>query len=601
MAKLPRIREIFNIKNQHSIFIYAVFVGIVSGIVSMLFSWLLHILEYFYNSFHQHRADEYFTFAQKISFLIDHPGSSLMVLLLPAFGGLIAGLIVYLYSRESKGTGTDEMIYAFHNQEGRIDTKVPVFKSLATLFTLPTGGSGGKEGPISFIGAGVGVWIANLARAGARARRTLMLAGTAAGLGAVFKTPLGGALTAAEMVYKEDIESDALIPCFISSVTAYLVYTIYAGTDPFLNVSGITNFHFNEIGYYLALGVLCFSFGYLFIRGFNNAKAFIGRIKMPVYVKPAIGGLLTGAIALLLFEVSGTGSLFLEKTIQGHMPDFFGGALWFELLLSLLIIAFVKIVATTLTIGSGGSAGIFGPSLFIGAMLGAAVGVAAQYFIGPQVSIASFMVVGMGAFYSGVANAPIAGIVMIVEMTGSYILLPPLILVSIFTFILSKQISFYKNQVENRFKSPAHSWEMKSDIIDQILIKNHFPEYRLLAMIRRNATIVEALNLAADIHASDFVVVNDKLKYQGMLTLRSVDYEITKKIADSKVPVSRFMDKSVPFVTPDDKLSKALDVIMRFDVDKVAVVEGEITVGYIRSKDIFDAYTKQLKSKKDHS
>ncbi|MCD6067685.1 MAG: eriC2 [Bacteroidetes bacterium] len=599
--KIKRIKRIVSIKNQHSIFLYAVIVGVLSGIVSMIFSWLLHVLEHFYNSFHTHRADEYFTFPEKINYIFRHPTSSLVVLLLPAFGGLMAGLIVYLYSRDSKGTGTDEMIDAFHNKEGKIDTRIPVFKSLATLFTLPTGGSGGKEGPISFIGAGVGVWVANLAKAGARARRTLMLAGTAAGLGAVFKTPLGGALTAAEMVYKEDIESDALIPCFISSVTAYLVYTMYAGTDPFLNVSGLTKFHFNEMGFYLALGVLCFSFGFLFIKGFNNAKVFIGKIRIPVYVKPAIGGLLTGAIALVLFEVSGTGSLFLEKTIQGHMPDFFGGALWFELLLSLLIVAFVKIVATTLTIGSGGSAGIFGPSLFIGAMLGAAVGIAAQHFIGPQVSVASFMVVGMGAFYSGVANAPIAGIVMIVEMTGSYVLLPPLILVSIFTFILSKQISFYKNQVENRFKSPAHSWEMKNDIIDLILIKNHFPEYRLLAVLKRNTTVVEALNLAGDIHASDFVVVNDKLKYQGMLSLRSVDYETTRKEGNEKIPVSRFMDKSVPYVTPNDQLSKALDVIMRFDVDKVAVVEGEIMVGYIRSKDIFDAYTQQLKQKKDNS
>lgn len=596
-----RVKEIFNIKNQNSIFLYAVIVGVIAGIISSIFAWLLHVLEHFYSSLHTHRADEYLTLKEKINYIFDHPTSSLAVLLLPAFGGLVAGLIVYLFSRDSKGTGTDEMIDAFHNRDGKINTQTPIFKSLATLFTLPTGGSGGKEGPISYIGAGIGVWVANMAKAGARARRTLLLAGTAAGLGAVFKTPLGGALTAAEMVYKEDIESDALIPCFISSVTAYLVYTFYAGTEPFLNVSGLSSFHFSEIIFYLILGVLCFSFGFLFIKGFNDAKAFINRINIPSYIKPAIGGLLTGAIALVIFEVAGTGSSFLESAIHGRMPDFFGGGVWFELLLSLLIIAFVKIVATTLTIGSGGSAGIFGPSLFIGAMLGAAVGVTAKHFLHHDVSIASFMVVGMGAFYSGVANAPIAGIIMIVEMTGSYVLLPPLIIVSIFTFILSKKISFYKNQVDNRFKSPAHSWEMKNDIIDQILIKNHFPEYRLLAVIKRNTTLVEALNLAADIHASDFIVVNDQLKYQGIISLRSVDYEITKKLGETKVPVSRFMDKSVPYVTPDDKLSKALDVVMKFDVDKVAVVEGELTVGYIRSKDIFDAYTQQLKMKKDNS
>jgi len=596
-----KIKELLSIKKPNSIFIYAVFVGVIAGIVSALFAWLLHVLEKFYLSFHQHQDILYTNYNERITFLVNHPSSSLAVVLLPVFGGLVAGLIIYFFSKDSKGTGSDEMIYAFHNNEGKIKTSIPVFKSLATLFTLPTGGSGGKEGPISFIGAGVGVWVANLAKSGARARRTLMLAGTAAGLGSVFKTPLGGALTAAEMVYKEDIETDALIPCFISSVTAYLVYTLYAGSEPFLSVNGLSKFNFDEILFYLFLGILCFSFGFLFIKGFNDARSFIGKITIPNYVKPAIGGLLTGMIALFVFEVSGTGIYFFETTIQGKMPNFFGNNIWFQILLSFLIIAFLKIVATTLTIGSGGSAGIFGPSLFIGAMLGAAVGVAANHFLTHPVSIISFMIVGMGAFYSGVANAPIAGIVMIVEMTGSYVLLPPLILVSIFTFILSKRISFYKNQVENRFKSPAHSWEMKNDIIDQILLKNHFPEYRLLAVVNINDKLGEVLNLASDIHASDFVVVDEKLKYEGIFSLRSKDFDLVNTPSNVELPIKEFVDFSVPCVNPNEKLSKALDIIMRFDCDKVAVSENGLTLGYIRSKDIFEAYTTQLKSKKDNS
>jgi CIC family chloride channel protein len=599
--KFSTLKEFLSIKKPNSIFFYALFVGVIAGIISSLFAWLLHVLEKFYSSFHQFNSNNELDFEKRISFIFQHPSSSLIVLFLPAFGGLMAGLIIYYFSRDSKGTGSDEMINAFHNKEGKIKPSVPFFKSLATLFTLPTGGSGGKEGPISFIGAGIGVWVADLAKAGARARRTLLLSGTAAGLGSVFKTPLGGALTAAEMVYKEDIETDALIPCFISSVTAYLVYTIYAGTEPFLNVGGLSRFQYDEILFYLLLGVLCFSFGFLFIKGFNDARAFIGKLNIPVFVKPAIGGLLTGIISLFVFEISGTGSVFLDGTIKGNLPDFFGQHLWIQILLSLLIIAILKIVATTLTIGSGGSAGIFGPSLFIGAMLGAAVGVAANHFLQHEVSIVSFMIVGMGAFYSGVANAPIAGIVMIVEMTGSYILLPPLIIVSIFTFILSKRISFYKNQVENRFKSPAHSWEMKNDIIDQILLKNHFPEFRLLAVIRKKDTLGEVLNLASQIHASDFIVVNEKLKYEGIFSLRQKDFDLANNPQNKNLKIREFIDYSVPSVTPDEKLSRALDIIMRHDIDKVAVTDKNIILGYIRSKDIFEAYTLQLKSKKDVS
>jgi len=599
--KFSTIKEFLSIKKPNSIFFYALFVGVIAGIISSLFAWLLHLLEKFYSSFHQFSAINELSFEKRISFIFQHPSSSLTILFLPAFGGLIAGLIIYYFSRDSKGTGSDEMINAFHNKEGKINPSVPFFKSLATLFTLPTGGSGGKEGPISFIGAGIGVWVADLAKAGARARRTLLLSGTAAGLGSVFKTPLGGALTAAEMVYKEDIETDALIPCFISSVTAYLVYTIYAGTEPFLSVGGLSRFQYDEILFYLLLGILCFSFGFLFIKGFNDARAFIGKLKIPVFVKPAIGGLLTGVISLFVFEISGTGSIFLDSTIKGTLPDFFGQHLWFHLLISLLIIAVLKIVATTLTIGSGGSAGIFGPSLFIGAMLGAAVGVAANHFLHHDVSIVSFMIVGMGAFYSGVANAPIAGIIMIVEMTGSYVLLPPLIIVSIFTFILSKRISFYKNQLENRFKSPAHSWEMKNDIIDQILLKDHFPEFRLLAVIRKNDILEDVLNLASQIHASDFIVVNEQLKYEGIFSLRQKDFDLANNPQNKNLKISDFADYSVPSVKPEEKLSRALDIIMRHDIDKVAVTDKNFILGYIRSKDIFEAYTMQLKSKKDVS
>jgi CIC family chloride channel protein len=599
--KFSTIKEFLSIKKPNSIFFYALFVGVIAGIISSLFAWLLHVLEKFYSSFHKFRAINELTFEKRISFIFQHPSSSLTIIFLPAFGGLIAGLIIYYFSRDSKGTGSDEMINAFHNKEGKINPSIPFFKSLATLFTLPTGGSGGKEGPISFIGAGIGVWVADLAKAGARARRTLLLSGTAAGLGSVFKTPLGGALTAAEMVYKEDIETDALIPCFISSVTAYLVYTIYAGTEPFLNVGGLSRFQYDEILFYLFLGILCFSFGFLFIKGFNDARAFIGKLNIPVFVKPAIGGLLTGVISLFVFEISGTGSVFLDSTIKGTLPDFFGQDLWFQFLISLLIIAVLKIIATTLTIGSGGSAGIFGPSLFIGAMLGAAVGVAANHFLQHDVSIVSFMIVGMGAFYSGVANAPIAGIIMIVEMTGSYILLPPLIIVSIFTFILSKRISFYKNQLENRFKSPAHSWEMKNDIIDQILLKDHFPEFRLLAVIRKNDILEDVLNLASQIHASDFIVVNEQLKYEGIFSLRQKDFDLANNPQNKNLKIRDFADYSVPSVTPEEKLSKALDIIMRHDIDKVAVTDKNFILGYIRSKDIFEAYTMQLKSIKDVS
>ncbi len=584
-------RKLVNIKNPNSIYVYAVIVGVLCGIASMGFSFILSLLESFFNSLHTQTAEKTETIVQKISFAAQNPSTSLIVLFLPAFGGLIAGLIVHFFCKDASGTGTDEMIYAFHYKEGRIDTRVPFFKALATLFTLPTGGSGGKEGPISLIGAGIGVWLSNILKTGARARRTLLLAGTAAGLGSVFRSPLGGALTAAEMVYRHDIESDALIPCFISSVTAYLVYIGYAGAESAFHITTPQAFHANEIVFYLLLGGLCFAFGYLLIKGFKDTRTFFDKIRVPKWLKPAIGGLLTGAIAILFFSISGTGNDYLSYVINGHFPDYFPVEGAIAIVLSCLSIAFLKIVASTLTIGSGGSAGIFGPSLFIGAMLGAAVGTLAQLvFPHQQVSIASFMVIGMGAFYAGVAQAPVAGIVMIIEMSGNYSLLPPIIIVSVFTFLLSRRISFYKNQVDNRFKSPAHSYNMRNDVLEGTSLKDFFPEFRVLATANANWTFSELKHQAANIHASDFAVIDNDWNYLGNISLRNINV----KKEDQEKPINNYIEK-IPAVNSNENLSKALNIILEHDIDKVAVIEGDKYVGYVRYRDIFEAYNTKVK------
>ena len=591
MPLLFRLKSLVNIKNPNSIYMYAVVVGIFCGIVSMFFSFLLSLLETFYMSLHTQTAEKSETIIQKISFAAQHPSTSLIVLLLPAFGGLAAGLITHFFCKDASGTGTDEMIYAFHYNEGKINPRIPFFKAIATLFTLPTGGSGGKEGPISLIGAGIGVWFSNLLKTGSRARRTLLLSGTAAGLGSAFRSPLGGALTAAEMVYRHDIESDALIPCFISSVTAYLIYTAYAGAESAFHISTPQAFHANEIVFYLLLGGLCFGFGYLLIRSFKDTRTFFDKIKVPKWLKPGIGGLLTGAIAILFFGVSGTGTDYLTYIIQGHFPDYFPVEGAIAVVFSCLCIAFLKIVASSLTIGSGGSAGIFGPSLFIGAMLGASVGILAQLaFPNQQVSVASFMVIGMGAFYAGVAQAPVAGIVMIIEMSGNYSLLPPIIIVSVFTFLLSRKISFYKNQVDNRFKSPAHSYNMRTDVLDTTTLKDFFPEFRILATANKDWTFTELKHHAANIHASDFAVIDNDWNYLGNVSLRN----ISVKKEEQEIHIINYIEKT-PTVNSNESLSKALNIILEHDIDKVAVLEKGKYVGYVRYRDIFEAYNTKVK------
>lgn len=588
---LRYIRGITNIKHPNSIYIYSVVLGIICGLASMMFSFLMTLLESFFLSMHMQDPAKTENVIKKVDFAMQHLGSSLVIILLPALGGLAAGLIIHFFCSDASGTGTDEMIHAFHFKEGKINTRTPLYKGLATLFTVPTGGSGGKEGPISLIGAGIGVWFSGLVNAGARARRSLLLAGTAAGLGSVFRAPLGGALTAAEMVYKKDIESDALIPCFISSVTAYLVYISYAGAENPFHVPATQAFKAQELPFYLLLGALCFLFGYLFIKGFNNTGNLFASLSMPAWLKPAIGGLLTGCLGVLFFEVTGMGDDFLEFVIAGHYPDYFISEGALSVALTCLLIAFLKIVSTTLTIGSGGSAGIFGPSLFIGAMLGAAVGIFTQVvFPDENISIASFMVIGMGAFYAGVAHAPIAGIVMIIEMSGNYTLLPPIIVVSIFTFLLSRHISFYKNQVDNRFKSPAHTYNMRTDVLENAILREYFPEFRNIAIVNENWSYEQVREYGGQVQASDFVVIDDEWNYVGMLSLRLVNVPREELQHAIKPRVQK-----IPAIDVNQNLSTALHVILENDIDKVAVRENEKVAGYVRYRDIFEAYQRSMK------
>ena len=591
MGRFARlIRRYLDIKHKHAIYFYATIVGLLSGIAAITVAYLLDLsieqVHHFLGK-EEHRSE---SILERLSGLNDNYLISISIVLLPALGGLCSGLIIRSFSKESSGGGVDKVIHSFHYKEGRMSSKVPIWKSLATIFTVGSGGSGGKEGPIAHIGASIGVSVSYLIDAGARARRTLMLSGIAAGLGSVFKAPLGGALTAVEMVYKEDIESDALIPCFISSVTAYIVYTSYAGNKPIIDGGDLHFFQASELLFYFLLGILCFLFGYLFIKGFNDARHLMKRLKVPGFIKPAIGGLIVGIISLFFFEVAGEGVNFLELTLNGKTLNFFEFGI-IGTILSFLLLAFLKILATTFTLGSGGSAGIFGPSMFIGGMLGAAVGNFAQLMLPEHdIQIAAFILVGMGAFYSGVANAPMAGIIMICELSGSYVLLPPLIVVSIFAFILSKKVSFYTNQVENRFKSPAHYWDMKFDVIDNMLIRDKFEKFNDLAVIKNDMPFSRLLAHSREIQASDYVVVNPDDSYLGIVSLRKIDLSVNTGA------VHEYADQSIPSVNYFASLGKALTIMRDYDVDKVAVIKDKKVIGYLRFRDIFICYTKTVNS-----
>lgn len=609
------VSSVFRIKGRRSLYLYCVVTGIVSGLGAFLFSRALAWAEYIsLNSVaglpEAHSGGEYSVGLEPIPELIL---GRWILLLLPILGGLITGWIVWKFSPESAGTGTDALIDSFHNKEGNLDPKVPVVKSIATIFTLSFGGSGGKEGPISLIGAGFGSLIAGITKAGARARRTLLLAGTAGGLGAIFHAPLGGALTSVEMVYREDIESDSLVPCIISSVTAFLVYSSLNGFGAVYHVSNIGFQNYRELLFYIGLGFVCYSTGGFLIRFFRKVQEWSSGWNLPIWLKPAIGGMPVGVIGFFLPEVLGTGSGFLQRVLEGnsvsessvgnYLTDIASSVFQgrtslgilenhnYMILVIFLSLAFFKILSTSFTIGTGGSAGMFGPSLFIGGMLGGAVGSLAKIALGYDVSIVSFILVGMGAFYAGVASAPIAGMVMICEIIGSYSLLPPLMIVSIITFVLSHKFNLYRSQKNTRFQSPAHHWDMNRDILDEIRILEVRGSLRNIAVTRSSEPLSRLEEEAVKINASDYIVLNGKGEYYGMISLRSIRLGTEgKALTEKLILVGEATDTTVPTIGLDTSLAAAFRSLLESGMDKIAVCDKGLYLGYLRYADIIAIY-----------
>lgn len=359
--------------------------------------------------------------------------------LLAGVGGLITGLIVTRFAPETGGHGTDEVIQAYHEKGGKLRLRASLVKMIVSAITLGTGGSGGKEGPIAQIGAGVSSLLVQHVPMLRKYRREIILAGMSAGIAAIFRAPLAAAIFATEILYSDlRFEGRVLIPAIIASATAYAVYTMYFGMAPVFALSEFSySLNLLDFPAFTILGIISAFAAVLFVRMFYIIRDVFKKMPLPTYLKPAIGGILTGIIAMAVTPVLGEGSFGLQKIING------------EFSLGLLALCFFgKMLATSFSIGSGGSGGVFGPSLFAGAALGGTFGGIYQWiFPASEIPIVVFILVGMVGFFSGAANAPVSTVIIVAEMTRSFNLLAPFIWASAFGYLFSQKWNIYENQI----------------------------------------------------------------------------------------------------------------------------------------------------------
>lgn len=527
-----------------------------------------------------------------------------IVLLLPAAGGLVVGLIIWRWAPEVAGAGVDPVIDAYHNQRGRIRRRVPGAKLIATVFTLGTGGSAGREGPMAQIGAGFGSFLATQLNLSARERRLLLLAGAAGGISALFRAPLGAALWSLEVLYKDDFESEGLFPCLVSSVTSYSVFTAVHGPGSLFSVldaSGLpVSFQFDplQLLFFAALGLACGPLGALWIKWLEITRGVWAALPIPIWSRPALGGLLLGALCIAVPWVFGSGYGWLQDALRGGddparlLPLGYTGAAL------LAAIAFAKMLATSLTVSSGGSGGVFAPSLFIGGFIGGAFGLTLhELFPGVVTNPSAFVLVGMGAFYAGISRTPIATIILISEMFGSYDLLVPLMLAQMISTLLLRRFSLYKAQVETARQSPVHAAEYVVDVLAEMKVSDIYTHGRGAETIEARMSIRDFLDKVTRTADAFFIVRrNSDNKLVGIVSLSNIRSVVTEGEFLDAIVVGDAM-WPVICVTPDLTLAECLDVFLESGYGHLVVVardDPDTVLGMISHQQILETYNAEI-------
>jgi len=376
------------------------------------------------------------------------------------------------------------------------------------------------------------------------------------------------------------------------------VFCSVKGFDPVFAYMGESFRTPIQLLFYIVLGLVCSGVGYVYVNFLHGSKrVFFDRLPINKYLIPPLGGLLVGTIGLAYPQAMGQGFGYVQQLILGQPIDGIKTTVGF-----LATLAVLKIVTTSFTISSGGSGGVFAPSLFIGALLGGCVGTLSQQFFPDLVpDVAPFVVVGMGAFFAGVANAPIASLMMVCELTGAYELLPPLMVVAIVALVTSRRWSIYTTQVDNKFSTKAHLWEMNPNFLKHVTIGNAMRgEYGRSAIISPDLPLGQIEALASEIGETDLLLQNAEGELTGLLSLNDLGDREDLEHLGSLVLADDLVNRRTVFLNPDDSLIRALEFFGDREFDKLPIVDPvdgrNRLLGHVSYQDIIGFYQREHSS-----
>ncbi|MDD4071975.1 MAG: chloride channel protein [Desulfobacterales bacterium] len=523
------------------------------------------------------------------------PFNRWVLLFLPCFGGIVSGWLVYTFAPEAEGHGTDAAIDAYHRRGGYIRGRVPFIKTIASAVTLTTGGSGGREGPIAQIGAGFGSFLATRLKLSDSERRIMMAAGVGAGVGSIFRAPLAGALFAAEVLYRDPgFESEVIIPAGISSVVAYCVFCLVFGWGSLFQSPDFLFRNPLELGPYLVLALVLVAVGIVYIKTFYGINGLFKRLHVPNHIKPAIGGLCTGIVGFFLPHTLAFGYGFAQQALHSELTIPF-----------LFTLAIGKIITTSFSIGSGGSGGVFGPSIVIG---GATGGVVGQLFhlIMPAVVTApgAFVVVGMAGFFTAVSNTPISTIIFVSEMTNSYHLLLPSMLVCSVSYLASQKWTIYSKQVKNKIDSPAHAGHFFVDILQTIRVKDLMHLLKDVKQIPERMSFSEFRIFFSKTKQHYFPVVNQHNRLTGIFSSTDIRGVLFSQGIEQLVVMKDIATTDIIVTTPSEDLNSVLKKFTIKNIDSLPVVSEDdhsVLIGMLNRREVITFYNQRIEEMKSRT
>ncbi len=507
-------------------------------------------------------------------------------ILAPAIGGLIVGPIIYFFAKEAKGHGVPEVMLAVLMKDGKIRPRVAFVKAIASAISIGSGGSVGREGPIVQIGASLGSTVGQYFNLERRDIQTLVACGAAGGIAAAFNAPIAGALFSVEIILG-DFGVAALSPIIISSVISTIVARHFEGNLVAFVVPPYTLNSPFELLPYTFLGLVAGLVAILFIITLYYFEDWFENAPIPEYIQPMIGGFIVGIMGIYFPYVYGVGYESINGALHNQWP-----------LYILILMIPMKILATSITLGSGGSGGIFAPSLFLGAATGGAVGVITHALFPQAASAGAYALVGMGAVVAATTQAPITAIIIIFELTQNYRVIAPLMFTCIISTLIAtaiKRESIYTLKLKLKGIELVEGRE--ESILKQIKIDSVVKE-GVFFYIHHNLKYI--IDTVLSVNQSIFPVLNPSNRLVGILTLNNIKSVFYEKEALAELVIAEDIAEEPVFLTEDSNLQDAMDIEGRYSIEEIPVVKDRDSMDYrgiVHIHDVINLYNFEIKKR----